>query len=122
VWVPPDLAALLGERAMRNFWPHFDEFYFGAEPVLRLQTIDGVIGFPSFHAVVGFLTFAMWRKNIWTRVIVAAYLIVELLSTLIGGGHYFVDLLGGFAVWAIWFGVSRYVEERAVVDPAPVRP
>lgn len=113
VWASDDLFARLPERAMRNFWPHFDDFYFGDHPVLRLQVIDGVISFPSFHSVVGFLTLAMWRKNMVTLVASGSWLIFMLLAIFPGGGHYFVDLLGGFAVWAAWFAGSRYIERRA---------
>ena len=56
VWATPELFSRLPERAMRSFWPRFDDFYFGFDPVLRVQVIDGVISFPSFHAIVGFLT------------------------------------------------------------------
>jgi hypothetical protein len=113
VWASDDLFARLPERAMRNFWPHFDDFYFGDHPVLRLQVVDGVISFPSFHSVVGFLTLAMWRKNMVTLVAAASWLVFMLLAIFPGGGHYFVDLLGGFAVWAAWFAGSRHIERHA---------
>lgn len=118
VWESPGLLAQLPEQAMRTFWPHFDEFYFGAHPVLRLQVIDGVISFPSFHAVVGFLTAAMWRKNRWTLLLAGTYLAVMLLATLPGGGHYVTDLIAGLCVWVAWFGISRIIEERAVASSA----
>ena len=110
VWAPAELIARLPARSMRNFWPHFDEFYSGADPVLRLEVIDGVVSFPSFHAIVGFLTFAMWRKRLATAVPAAAWRAFLLLATFPYGGHYLVDLLGGFAVWAGWFMWSRRIE------------
>lgn len=110
VWASPDLLLRLPEKAMRTFWAHFDDFYFSVDPVLRVQVIDGVVCFPSFHAIVGFLTFAMWRKSIWTCVPAGAYLVTMLLSTLPGGGHYVIDLIGGFAVWAAWFALSKHME------------
>jgi membrane-associated phospholipid phosphatase len=111
VWAPSELLAKLPPRAMRTFWPHFDEFYSGDDPVLRLQVVDGVISFPSFHAVVGLITLAMWRKRIITLIPAATYLFFMLLAIFPGGGHYFVDLLGGFAVWAAWFALSRGIEQ-----------
>lgn len=114
VWAPPELLAQLPHDAMRTFWPHFDDFYFGADPVLRLQVVDGVISFPSFHAIVGFLVVAMWRKNLLTLIPAGAWLGVMLLSTLPGGGHYVVDLVAGFAVWAAWFFWSRRLERQVV--------
>jgi membrane-associated phospholipid phosphatase len=110
MWAPAELLDQLPAKAMRTFWPHFDEFYFGADPVLRLQVVDGVISFPSFHAVVGFLVLAMWRKNILTFSAAAVWLVFMLLATFPGGGHYFVDLAAGFAVWWAWFAWSRRIE------------
>lgn len=121
MWAAPELFSRLPERAMRSFWPRFDDFYFGVDPVLQVQAIDGVISFPSFHAIVGFLTFAMWRTRIWTLIPANAYLAIMLLSTLPGGGHYVVDLLGGFAVWAAWFTCSRYIEDRSARPTAFAR-
>jgi hypothetical protein len=113
VWASPDLLQRLPDRAMRTFWPQFDHFYFDADPILHLRVIDGVISFPSFHTVVGFLTLAMWRKNVVTFILAAAYLTFMLLATVPGGGHYVVDLLGGFVVWAAWFAGSRHIEKKA---------
>lgn len=107
-WADPELL----EHLPRAFLSHFNEFYFAADPELRLQVIDGVITFPSFHAVVGFLVLAMWRTRPVTRVIAAVWLVVELLST-IAGGHYVVDLIGGFLVWLGWFALSRRIEKSA---------
>lgn len=115
MWAPQELLDRLPPVAMRSFWPHFDEFYFGTDPVLRLQAIDGVISYPSFHAVVGFLVLAMWRKNIWTLIAAGAWLAFMLLATLPGGGHYLVDLIAGFVVWAAWFALSRRIEGQAGV-------
>ena len=32
VWATPELFSRLPERAMRSFWPRFDDFYFGFDP------------------------------------------------------------------------------------------
>jgi PAP2 superfamily len=106
-WAPPSVLTFLPQA----FMSHFEEFYYGVHPLLRLQVIDGVITFPSFHAVVGFLVFSMWRKRTVTLVAAAIWLAVELLST-VTGGHYVIDLIGGFVVWAAWFAVSRLIERR----------
>ena len=106
-WASPNLL----EHLPRSFLTHFNEFYFGADPLLRLQVIDGVITFPSFHAVVGFLVFAMWRTRPVARVAAGIWLVVELLST-VAGGHYMIDLIGGFLVWLVWFALSRKIEKR----------
>lgn len=113
VWAEEEMFHRLPAHAMRNFWPHFDDFYFGTDPVLQLQAIDGVISFPSFHTVVGFLVLAMWRKRLLTLIPAATWLFFMLLATLPGGGHYIVDLIGGFGVWAAWFALSRRIERQA---------
>lgn len=112
VWAAPALLAQLPDEAMRTFWPHFDDFYFSPHPLLRLHVIDGVISFPSFHAIVGFLTVVMWRKNQWMLLAAGTYLAVMLLATLPGGGHYVTDLLAGFLVWAGWFAASHHLERK----------
>lgn len=112
VWAPQEMFDRLPPHAMRNFWPHFDDFYSGGDPVLQLQAIDGVISFPSFHTVVGFLVLVMWRKRVLTLVPAAIWLFFMLLATLPGGGHYVVDLIGGFVVWAAWFALSLRIERR----------
>jgi membrane-associated phospholipid phosphatase len=114
VWAPPALLDQLPDQAMRTFWPNFDNFYSGGDPVLRMHVIDGVISFPSFHSVVGFLVLAMWRKKTATLVAAGLWLAVMMVATLPGGGHYVVDLIAGFAVWAAWFGISRRVEGATV--------
>ena len=112
MWAPQTLLDRLPQHAMRTFWPHFDDFYAGAHPVLRLQVIDGVVSFPSFHSIVGFMTVAMCRKNIFVLIPGALYVAIMLAATLPGGGHYVVDLLGGLVVWTAWFAWSRLIEEQ----------
>lgn len=112
VWAPEPLLAQLPPQAMRSFWAHFDEFYFGAHPVLRMQVVDGVVSFPSFHSIVGFMVLAMWRKRVAAFLAAGLWLVFMLLGTFPGGGHYFVDLLAGLVVWAAWFAFSRRLEKR----------
>ncbi|MEO6226069.1 MAG: phosphatase PAP2 family protein [Sphingomicrobium sp.] len=118
IWAPAELLARLPDQAMRTFWPHFDDFYFAAHPVLRMQVVDGVIAFPSFHSIVGFMIVAMLRKNNVTLVPAALWLAAMLLATFPGGGHYFVDLVGGLVVWAAWFAVSLRMERSAALSNA----
>ena len=112
-WAPPSVLYYLPN----GFMKHFEEFYYGVDPVLRLQVIDGVITFPSFHAVVGFLVFSMWRQRLATRIAAAIWLAVELLST-VTAGHYVIDLFGGLIVWGAWFMLSRKIEGRAAAAAA----
>jgi membrane-associated phospholipid phosphatase len=54
----------------------------------------------------------MWRKRLPTFIAAAVWLAFMLLGTFPGGGHYFVDLVAGFLVWAAWFALSRWLETR----------
>jgi len=114
--LPAELAARLPEQAMRSFWAHFDTFYAGADPVLKLQVVDGVISFPSFHTVVGFLVLGMSRTRPAALLLASLWLVLMLLGTLPGGGHYGVDLRAGFLVWAGWFMLSRQIERGAAAS------
>lgn len=107
VWGNREFFALLPDSAMRGFWAHFDEFYSGRAPVLRMRGIDGVISFPSFHTIVGLIVVAMWRKNWFTLLLATVWFWLMLPGTLIYGGHYVVDLIGGFLVWLFWFGLTQ---------------
>jgi membrane-associated phospholipid phosphatase len=110
VWAAPALLDRLPDQAMRTFWTNFDNFYSGSDPVLRMHVIDGVISFPSFHTVAGLLVLTIWRKNLMTLIAAGLWLFFMLLGTFPGGGHYVVDLIGGFFVWAAWFAWSRRIE------------
>ena len=104
-----------GDESQRELeMANFDAFYAGPDPVLRLDGIDGVVSFPSFHAVMGFITVAMWRHGRIALPLALAWLAFMLLATFPYGGHYVVDILGGLAVWAAWFGLSRRLEARSV--------
>jgi membrane-associated phospholipid phosphatase len=56
----------------------------------------------------------MWRKNIVTLFAASSWLVIMLVATIPGGGHYVVDLLGGFMVWAFWFVLSRRIERATL--------
>jgi hypothetical protein len=119
LWTPQELLARLPTDAMRYFWPKFDAFYSGQDPLLRLDAIDGVVSFPSFHAAMGFTTVAMWRHNRVAFSIAVIWLTFMLLATFPYGGHYVVDIFGGLAVWAAWFALSLKVDRATSARPNP---
>jgi membrane-associated phospholipid phosphatase len=100
-----DLAAL-PRGATRYFWRSFDAFYSGANPPLRLESIDGVVSFPSFHIAMGLIVVALWRRWPGALPLVILWLIGMLTGTLAIGGHYVVDLVAGAIIWAAWFAAS----------------
>lgn len=113
-WASPELIARLPEVSIRHFWPSFEKFYDRANPVLQVDSIGGVVCFPSFHTIMGLIAVAMWRKHpivFWPAL---ACLALMLVSTLPFGGHYAVDLVGGAAVWGAWFALSRRLEAASL--------
>ena len=69
---------------------------------------QGLIGFPSYHAVLALLVVWYARPLPVIRWLTLAINAVVLLATPIQGGHHVVDVLAGFAVaaLAIWFADS----------------
>jgi membrane-associated phospholipid phosphatase len=105
-WEAPELLARLPAEAGRYFWPAFDRFYSGSAPVIRLGTVDAVVSFPSFHMAMGLIVVMLWRGRPIALTISLAWFFLMVAGTVPLGGHYFVDLIGGFIVWAAWFGLS----------------
>jgi len=120
-WASPELVARLPKVSIRHFWPSFEKFYDGANPVLQVDSIGGVVSFPSFHTIMGLIAVAMWRKYpivFWPALGCFGLMLV---ATLPFGGHYAVDLIGGGAVWAAWFALSRRLEAASMgTAPAPL--
>ncbi|HKS86216.1 MAG TPA: phosphatase PAP2 family protein [Pseudolabrys sp.] len=80
----------------------------GTFRVIRLDNLEGLISFPSFHttaALIFIWTVCTVPYVRWASVIVNLALIS---ATPIDGAHYFVDVIGGFAVAgiAIFVGVA----------------
>jgi membrane-associated phospholipid phosphatase len=112
VWFSPELVYRLPERAARYAFGRFDQFYYGADPVLGVSALEGIVTFPSFHLAMGLIVLALWRENVWRLMIAAAWFAVMLVSTLPYGGHYAVDLIGGALAWVGWFALSRKLERQ----------
>lgn len=70
----------------------------GSIDVVSAQSLHGLITFPSFHVAAAVLfIWAAWPIA-WLRV-PAAFLNVAMMgSSLVHGGHYFIDLIGGLMV------------------------
>lgn len=104
--LPEHLFQSLPNGAARYFWHSFDEFRGGADPLLRVDAIDGVVSFPSFHMVMGLIVIAMWRKRPLSLFIILLWAIPMFAATVPLGGHYFIDLIGGILVWSLWWGIA----------------
>jgi PAP2 superfamily len=72
--------------------------YAGPVPPLRFSDLTGLIGFPSFHTVMAFLTVQAAWKIPFAGLAALAGNILVLLAIPADGGHHFVDIAGGFFV------------------------
>lgn len=92
----------------------------GALQAIRLDDLQGLITFPSFHTVGGLLlawaAFAVPYIR-WVGVGLNAALIA---ATPVVGAHYFVDLMGGAAVAAIAIlAANKFYRSARTVAPSP---
>jgi hypothetical protein len=70
----------------------------GSLRVLDLFHLDGVLTFPSFHAISAVLyAWALWPVR-WLRPLNIFCNGAMLVATPVGGGHYFIDVIAGIAV------------------------
>jgi membrane-associated phospholipid phosphatase len=79
----------------------------GAPFLLDLGNQDGLIAFPSFHAVLAVLAAAaLWpvRYLRWPAAVLAALIVVSTVTT---GWHYVTDVLAGLVVAAASLAVAR---------------
>lgn len=75
----------------------------GTMTVLRMDQMQGIITFPSYHA--GLATVTLWgfwmSRMAWLKWPGAAVALGTLFATPVDGGHYLVDVLAGMAAGAI---------------------
>ena len=87
-WVPPTATSHLA---------HVVQLRSNA-PVIPLDSLEGIITFPSFHAALGVLfVWAFWRTPV-VRWIAVGVNVANIAATPVSGGHYFVDALAGLLV------------------------
>jgi hypothetical protein len=95
-----DLAGLDGLPAGAGtyFVDAFDRYYFGAEALLSLDRMSGVVAFPSFHAVLALVIAQSLNP---TRLRLAGYVWAAMIiaSAVPMGGHFVSDLVAGAGVW-----------------------
>ncbi len=99
--------ALLDFLAVRN----------GTLIVLDSLSMKGIVEFPSFHMALAMILFRAALKTGWLAGPLCLLNILMIISTPIIGGHYFVDLAGGAAVFffSLWL-------ENSILAKGAVRP
>ncbi len=90
----------------------------GLIQVLDSTVLEGLIAFPSFHAVTAVIYAYYWWQIPYLRYAGLAVNGMMLVSTIPIGSHYLVDVIGGIAVAvaSIW-AVSRYHRGDKPIDP-----
>jgi len=112
VWVTDADLSSMPAGALRYAFHSFDHFYLGHDPVLQVKSIDAVVCFPSFHAIMGLIVLAIWRRRPAALPLAIMWLVGMLTGTLAVGGHYVIDLLAGAVTWAAWFALSLKLAPR----------
>lgn len=88
----------------------------GAAPVLDLRHMPGLTTFPSFHTAMGLVVIWCARGS---RPLFAPMLALNglmIASTPVLGGHYFVDILAGFALAAAAVLLLRQIDRGKVIE------
>ena len=78
--------------------------------IVNITVADGIIEFPSFHTTLGLLYTYIFRNE--TKMIFIPILILNILmifSCVSHGGHFFVDILGGMAVFVVAVGIEQLI-------------
>jgi hypothetical protein len=96
----------------------------GSLRVLDLFNLDGVLTFPSFHAIATVLyAWALWPVR-WLRPLNIFCNGAMMVATPVGGGHYFIDVIAGILVALATICAARLIGQRlarsgpAAPDPA----
>ena len=82
--------------------------------------LKGLIGFPSFHAVLALLVTWYVRDLKYVRWPVLGLNLVILIATPIQGGHHVIDVVAGFAVAALSVVLAEKVMALAARGRIPV--
>jgi hypothetical protein len=81
----------------------------GSLRVLDLFYLDGVLTFPSFHAISAVLyAWALWPVR-WLRPLNIFCNAAMMVATPVGGGHYFIDVIAGIAVALAAIYTARHI-------------
>lgn len=79
---------------------YFMELVRNGLPVITLQSISGVVAFPSYHMIMALMvTWFAWRTFVFAPLALANLFMIP--ATLAQGGHYLIDLIGGTLVFLI---------------------
>lgn len=91
----------------------FDHFYTGSQRLVELQDLQGTVTFPSFHTVLALLLVQVcWSHRL--KPVALMLSASTIISTIPMGGHYVLDLFGGFGIWAMSYALTAHALRRSV--------
>jgi len=93
-----------------RFIQHSEKLRAGTFQIIRLDDIEGLISFPSFHvagAVMVTWTFRSYRAWLWPLIVLNTGLIA---ATFMAGAHYVVDVLATLVIFAVSVWTYRYLQ------------
>lgn len=76
----------------------FHRFHSGAANSVALDDLNGVVTFPSFHAAMAVMVAWGLRRVPYVRVCAVLFALLIFPASLLRGGHYVIDLVGGATV------------------------
>lgn len=82
----------------------------GLWTTLDFGHFEGIVTFPSFHAVLAIILMYAVRRVRWALAILAPLNAVMLAATPTDGGHYFVDVVAGVAVAAASIVLTKAIQ------------
>ncbi|MBZ9654750.1 phosphatase PAP2 family protein [Phyllobacterium lublinensis] len=134
----PSAGALATIRPVDSFWGShhpvvdldykqtFFDLRTGGERLVSLDSMKGLIAFPSYHGTLStLLILAFFRVGWWFGPILTLNVLI-LLATPVEGGHHLVDVIGGVAVaggsWYIagWLYRPRAIQRSKTLIELPV--
>jgi membrane-associated phospholipid phosphatase len=105
---PAELRDVVGQAAGIWHLEHFEALRSGAMRTIRLNAVEGLITFPSFHTALAIITaWAFWRTS-YLALPVLGISVLVIASTVPVGGHYFVDVFAGAAIAAACIAALKW--------------
>ena len=105
---PAELRDVVGQAAGIWHLEHFEALRSGAMRTIRLNAVEGLITFPSFHTALAIVTtWAFWRTYYLALPVLGINILV-IASTVPVGGHYFVDVFAGAAIAAACIAALKW--------------
>jgi membrane-associated phospholipid phosphatase len=122
----PNILATLPAGAGRFHLKTFEAYRSGAVDSIDLSQLQGVVTFPSFHAVMALIATHALQALRGPLRLIWLWCALVLISTILIGGHYAVDLLAGGALWGVLTHMAapkpRPVQVSEAFQPGPPAP